>query len=238
MITLYGMSSPNVRKVTILLEELELDYRLEHVKVFREAQFDPGFVALNPLSKVPVLLDPDGPAAGEPIFESGAILFYLAEVHGRFLPPSGPRRYAVMKWLMAQMGQVGPMFGQHNHFLTMPAEANPYSSARYREQARRLYVALDRQLSGKDWLSDGEYSIADIATYPWAAYCERHGFSWSEFPALGRWFRTIAARPAVARADDRLAATASVDSETRASASTAQIDSFFGRTSFVERSDG
>src|SRR3546814_10435972 len=161
MVYLFGISSHKLRKVVILLEVLELDDRLKNVKVFREAQFDPSFIALNPLSKGPVLFDPDGPAAGEPIFESGAILFYLAEAHGRFLPPAGPGRYAVMKWLMAQMGQVGPMFGQHNHFLTMSADANPYSSARYREQARRLYAALDPQLAPNDWLGGGDYSIAE-----------------------------------------------------------------------------
>src|SRR3546814_15383550 len=118
-----------------------------------------------------------------------------------------------MKWLMAQMGQIGPMFGQHNHFLTMSADANPYSSARYREQARRLYAALDLQLATNDWLGGGDYSIADIATYPWASYCERHGFSWSAFPALDRWFRAVAARPAVARADVRLATPAPIPRE-------------------------
>lgn len=236
MITLYGMSSPNVRKVVILLEELGLDYRLDHVRIFREAQFDPEFVALNPFAKVPVLVD-DRLGADCPIFESGAILFYLAEAYGRFLPEAGKDRYAVMKWLMAQMGQIGPMFGQHNHFQTMPTEANPYSAARYKEQARRLYVVLDKRLGEAPWLAGTDYSIADIATFPWVSYAPKHGFDWADLPDLARWHQTIAAREAVQRADKALAQSADIDAETRKTATVDQIDSFFGRTGFAVRAD-
>jgi GSH-dependent disulfide-bond oxidoreductase len=229
MIDLYGMSSPNVRKVVILLEELDIRYRLIHVKVFREAQFDPEFLALNPLSKVPVLVDHDRQGDAGPIFESGAILIYLAETYERFMPKAGADRYEVIQWLMAQMAQIGPMFGQHNHFLSMPSEASSYAAARYREQARRLYEALDRRLRDVEWLAGNAYSIADIATFPWAAYCDRHGFSWSDFPSLERWYRRISSRDAVSCADEALLTIAEADKEMRRTATSQQLDRFYAR---------
>jgi GST-like protein len=202
MIELYGCGSPNVRKIVIMLEELGLEYETRFVAVLHAAQFEPSFLALNPLGRVPVLVDPDGPA-GEPVFESGAILVYLAEAYDRadLLPSSGPARYAVMKWLMLQMANIGPIFGQHNHFLRMPDEAGSYGARRYRDQARRLYRFLDERLANVAWLAGRDYSIADIATYPWAVYVERHGMTWEELPHLRAWSERIEARPAVVKAD-------------------------------------
>ncbi|WP_157215532.1 glutathione S-transferase family protein [Flavisphingomonas formosensis] len=201
-LTLYGMGSPNVRKVGIMLEELGLAYELRHVCVFSGEQFDPAFQALNPLGKVPVLVDS---AAGATIFESGAILFYLAERHGALLPAAGLARYETMQWLMVQMASIGPMFGQHTHFSLLPAGSEPYSAARYKAQAERLYRLLDDRLAVRDWIAGDAYSIADIATYPWALYLERHGFSPADHPALGRWAERIGARPAIARSAARFA---------------------------------
>jgi GST-like protein len=202
VIKLYGCGSPNVRKVVIMLEELGLDYEISFVGVMNGAQFEPSFLALNPLGRVPVLVDPEGPA-GEPIFESGAILIYLAEAYGRqdLLPAAGRERYAVMKWLMLQMANVGPIFGQHNHFIITPEHANSYAGRRYREQATRLYHFLDQRLAEVSWLAGGDYSIADIATYPWALYVERHGLQWDDLPYLKAWRDRIEARPALGPVD-------------------------------------
>src|SRR6516165_5729380 len=171
MRTLYGMSSPNVRKILILLEELGLAYEWRHVAVFAGENLTPEFRRLNPFAKVPVLVE-DGLA--EPIFESGAILIYLAETYGGdFLPAAGPARWETLKWLMAQAANVGPVFGQHNHFRHDPARA-PYAAERFRRTAAELYRILDRRLADRPWLASDAYSIADIATYPWARYLRRH----------------------------------------------------------------
>ena len=227
-LTLYGMTSPNVRKVAIMLEELELDYVLRHVAVFGGEQFAPEFLAMNPLAKVPVLVDP---ALGRPIFESGAILFWLAERSGAFLPADGPGRYDVMQWLMVQMSLIGPMFGQLNHFQLLPGDSEPYATGRYTAQAERIYGLLNERLSEQEWIAAGAYSIADIATYPWAMYLERHGFDPAPYPALRRWCDAITARPAVARAAKRLdEAFTDIAAQTRRAASPADLDRFFGRT--------
>lgn len=224
---LYGMGSPNVRKVGILLEELGLPYALRHVGVFSGAQFDPEFLALNPLGKVPVLVDAEKDVT---VFESGAILFYLAERHGAFLPTAGPARYEVMQWLMVQMAAIGPMFGQHTHFSLLPADSEPYAAARYAAQAERLYRLLDDRLASRDWIAGNDYSIADMATYPWALYLERHGFSPADHPALTRWCARIGARPAVARSEARFAE--AFDEATREDirgATADELDRFFVR---------
>lgn len=234
-IILYGMSSPNVVKVAIMLEELELPYELRHVAVFKGEQFDPDFLAMNPLGKVPVLVDP---ALGQPLAESGAILFWLAERSGRLLPADAPARYEVMQWLMVQMASIGPMFGQLNHFQVLPDGAEPYALGRYRAQAERLYRLLDDRLSGAEWLAGGEYSIADIATYPWSLYLERHGFDPAPYPALLRWRDTIRARPAVTRARHRMdEAFTAVSTQARRSASQRDLDRFFGRTESMPAAD-
>lgn len=201
MIELYGMSSPNVRKVAIALEELELAYLPRHIAVFRGAQFNDDFVALNPMAKVPVIVDREGPAGNEPIFESGAILIYLAETHGpRFLPAKGPARYAVLKWLMMQVANVGPALGNHNHFRHQ-ADRNDYAARRFRHMAAQVYRAVERRLGEAQWLGGESYSIADMAMWPWARYLRRHGMDPAEFPRLLEWEARIGERRAIHRAD-------------------------------------
>lgn len=223
MITLYGMSSPNVRKVAIMLAEQELEYELKHVDVFRGVS--PEFLKLNPLGKAPVLVD-----KGRPIIESGAILMYLAETYGGFLPKEGPERWEVIEWLMVQMGAVGPMLGQLNHFqMVAPAEAS-YGLARYRLQAQKLYRALDQRLADREWLAGGAYSIADMATHPWAFYLEPHGCDPAVHPNLVRWRSAIDARPAVVQAAERFNKTLGpADGQSFSQATEAQLDKFYMR---------
>lgn len=232
---LYGMGSPNVRKVVIMLEELELPYELRHVAVFKGEQFTPEFQALNPLGKVPVLVDP---RLGRPLAESGAILFYLAEREGRLLPAEPPARYEVMQWLMVQMASVGPMFGQLNHFQILPADTEVYARGRYREQAQRLYRLLNDRLAEREWLAGEGYSIADIATYPWALYVDAHRQDWARYPALKRWCDAIGARPAAQRAHARMEeAFTAISTETRTTASAHDLDLFFARSEEMPAAD-
>jgi GSH-dependent disulfide-bond oxidoreductase len=199
LITLYSWATPNGRKVSIMLEECGLPYRVEPVDIRVGEQFAPGFVAVNPNSKIPAIVDPEGPD-GEPftLFESGAILVYLAGKSGRFLPASDRGKYEALQWLMFQMGGVGPMLGQTHHFLRFATEKVPYAIDRYQNETRRLYGVLDRRLAGAEFLA-GEYSIADIATFPWVARHEWHGIDLADFPAVARWHARIGARPAVQR---------------------------------------
>jgi GST-like protein len=209
---LYGMSSPNVRKVLILLEELGLPYECRHVAVFTGENLDAEFRGLNPFAKVPVLVEDELP---EPIFESGAILVYLAETYGpEFLPPSGPARWEALKWLFAQVANVGPMFGQHSHFRYDPGRA-PYAAERYRRTAAELYRILDRRLGERPWLAGDAYSVADIATYPWARYLRRHGMNPDDLPNLTAWMAKIAARGAVVRAAEKIAELGALDTRDR-----------------------
>lgn len=234
-LTLHGMGSPNVMKVIIMLEELALPYTLRHVAVFRQEQYAPAFLALNPIGKVPVLEDP---RLGIPLAESGAILLWLAEREGQFLPHEQPARAETMQWLMIQMANIGPMFGQLNHFNLVSPGTEPYAQARYRAIAGKLYRDLDDRLSNREWLAGGSYSIADIATQPWAAYLERHGFDPRDYPALVEWRERIAARSAVQRAEARaLEAFADIATQTRKAASDADLDRFFNRTQAVPAKD-
>ena len=194
---LHGMQSPNVIKVILMLEECGLDYELRHTAVFNQAQFAPEFLALNPIGKVPVLEDPK---LGIPLAESGAILFWLAEREGRFFPTRQPARAEVMQWLMVQMANYGPMLGQFTHFNIAPPDAAPYAKARYGAIAERLNRILNERLRDRQWIAGGDYSIADMATQPWAYYIERHGFDPADYPALVEWRERIAARPAAQRA--------------------------------------
>ena len=206
---LHGMSSPNVVKVVLMLEECGLEYDLRHVGVFNQEQFAPEFLALNPLAKVPVLEDPLLP--GQPLSESGAILIWLAEREDRFLPAAAGPRAETIQWVMHQMANYGPMLGQLNHFtMALAPGSQPYAEARYRAQAERLYRLLDDRLAfqerhGREWLAGGAYSIADMAMHPWAFYLEKHGFDPQAHPALVAWRTRIAERPAVARAQERIA---------------------------------
>ncbi len=199
MITLYTWSTPNGRKVSIMLEECGLPYVVQAIDITRRDQFTPGFVAINPNSKIPAITDSDGPD-GAPItlFESGAILIYLASRTGQFLPADVRGKYVALQWLMFQMGGVGPMFGQAHHFLRFAPEKIPYAMQRYKNETARLYGVLDERLGEAEFLA-GEYSIADIATYPWVARHDWQEIDLAAYPNLARWFAAISARPAVAR---------------------------------------
>lgn len=231
----YGMGSPNVRKVVIMLEELELAYELRHVAVFKGEQFTPEFLAMNPLGKVPVLLDPQ---LGHPLAESAAILFWLAERSGRLLPTSGAARYEIMQWVMVQMASIGPMLGQLNHFKLLPKDSEPYALGRYVAQAERLYRLIDERLTTREWIAGDRYSIADVATYPWMLYLERHGFDATKFPAMLRWRDGITTRQAAMRADQRMnEAFTAISTQTRRAATAEDLDRFFGRTQAVPAAD-
>ena len=202
MIELYTWDTPNGRKVSIMLEECGLPYNVHKVDLRKGEQFAPEFVVLNPNSKIPVIVDSDGPRdenAGKPItlMESGAILVYLAGKTGKFLPKSVRGKYKALEWLMFQMGGVGPMFGQLHVFLRL-AEPVPYALERYTREKNRLYGVLDRRLGETAYLA-GEYSIADIATYPWVARHTFHKVDFAEYPNVKRWFDAMSARPAVVR---------------------------------------
>jgi GST-like protein len=199
MIQLYTWSTPNGRKVSIMLEELGLDYETHAINIGKNDQFTPEFIAINPNSKIPAIVDSEGPD-GEPIsiIESGAILIYLAEKTGRLLPASARGRSVALQWLMFQMGGVGPMFGQVHHFLRAAKEPVPYAIERYTKETQRLYGVLNDRLKDREYLAD-EYSIADIATYPWTARFEWHKTRLEDFPNVKRWFDAISARPAVQR---------------------------------------
>ena len=202
MIDLYTWTTPNGRKVSIMLEELALPYRVHPVNIGKDDQFKPEFIKINPNSKIPAIVDPDGPG-GKPysIMESGAILIYLADKTGKLLAKSGGARYDALQWLMFQMGGVGPMFGQTHHFLRAAKEQVPYAIERYTKETRRLYGVLDGHLKDNAYLA-GDYSIADIATYPWVARHEWHKVDLNDFPNVKRWYDAISARPAVKKGMD------------------------------------
>ena len=197
-IELHTWSTPNGRKASIMLEECGLDYTVHPVNIGAGEQFAPAFLALSPNNRIPAILDPDGPD-GKPIalFESGAILIYLANKAGRLFPTEPVARYQVLQWLMWQMGGVGPMFGQANHFRMFAEEEIPYGIERYTKEAHRLYRVMDRRLADAAYLGGDDYSIADIATYPWVARYKWHGIELDEIPHVQRWFETIGARPAI-----------------------------------------
>ncbi len=200
MIDLYTWSTPNGRKVSIMLEELGLPYRVHKIDISKGEQFAPSYVALNPNGKIPTITDADGPD-GKPftLFESGAILVYLAGKCGKLLPQDVRGRYVTLEWLMFQMGGVGPMFGQCHHFRRAAPEKIPYAIERYTNETRRLYGVMDRRLAESPYLAGKSYTIADIATYPWAARHEWQTVDLAEFPNVKRWYDAIGARPAVQR---------------------------------------
>ena len=200
MIDLYTWSTSNGRKASIVLEELGADYTVHPIHIGKGDQFTPEFLAINPNGKIPAIVDSDGPG-GAPItvFESGAILIYLAEKFGRFLPAEPVARMEVIQWLMFQMGGIGPIFGQVHHFLRAAKEKVPYGIERYGTEARRLYGVLDRRLDGRDHLAGDGYSIADIATYPWVLRHEWQQIDLADHPNVKRWFDAIGSRPAVQR---------------------------------------
>jgi len=196
MIDLYTWSTPNGRKVSIMLEECALPYRVHPINIGKGEQFTPEFLAINPNNRIPAIVDSEGPDGKPlPLFESGAILIYLAEKTGRLIPKTPRGRLVCLQWLMFQMGGVGPMFGQAHHFIRNK-EVVPYGIKRYTDETRRLYGVLQKRLGEAEYLAD-EYSIADIATFPWVARFEWHKVDLADFPAVKRWFDTIGARPAV-----------------------------------------
>jgi len=199
VIDLYTWTTPNGRKASIMLEECGLEYKTHAINIGKDAQFTPEFIAINPNSKIPAIIDSDGPD-GKPlnVFESGAILIYLAEKTGKFLAKSGRARSESLQWLMFQMGGVGPIFGQVHHFLRAAKEPVPYAIERYGKEKDRLYRVLDNHLKQHQYLA-GEYSIADMATYPWVARYEWHKTDLATVPHVKRWFDAISARPAVQR---------------------------------------
>jgi GST-like protein len=198
MIQLYTWATPNGKKVSVMLEEVELSYEVHSINIAKGDQLKPEYLAINPNNKIPAIIDTDGPG-GKPLklFESGAILMYLAEKTGKFLPQEMAKRYEVIQWLMFQMGGVGPMFGQANYFYRLE-EKVPFAIDRYYKEAIRLYKVLEQTLGQRDYLA-GDYSIADIATYPWVGRHEGHNVKLEEFPNVKRWFETISQRPAVKR---------------------------------------
>ena len=230
MIDVYTWPTPNGHKVHIMLEECGLPYRAIPVNIGAGDQFAPEFLAISPNNKIPAITDPDGPD-GKPIslFESGAILVYLAGKTGRFLPQDVRGRYEVLQWLMFQMGGVGPMLGQNHHFRQYAPEKLPYAIERYTNEARRLYGVIDRRLAASPWLGGAEYSIADIATWPWLRNWKNQGMDLSDHPHLERWFHAIEGRPAAQRGVQVLAEMRKplTDDKTR--------DVLFGKTQYQKR---
>ncbi len=232
MIDLYALTSPNVQKIYIMLEETKLPYKEHFVDVWKGEQYNPDFIKVSPNSKIPVIVDHDG-HGGKPvtIFESGAILMYLAEKSGHFLPKEAAKKYDVLQWLFFQTSGVGPMFGQFTHFkMFAPKDANnSYSMARYQTEVKRLYEVLEQRLGQAPYLGGDDYSIADIATFPWTRNHDSQGVKWDDHPHLARWFKAIDERPAVKAA---LAKVGAIKSN-RDTANDDQKDRFFNRGKYA-----
>ena len=228
MIDVYTCNTPNGQKIHIFLEETGLEYTVRWIDIAKGDQFDPEFIKINPNNKIPAIVDFDGPA-GEPVsvFESGAILIYLGEKIGAFLPTEPRARTEVIQWLMFQMANVGPMLGQAHHFRAYLPEKIPYAIERYTKEAGRIYHILDKRLGEQEFLA-GDYSIADMATFPWIRLHERQGQDLAGFPNLSRWFNTIARRPAVAK--DMASLEAVVDDISRE-----MWENLWGETQYVQR---
>lgn len=204
MIDLYYWTTTNGHKITIFLEEAALDYRIHPVNISKGEQFDPAFLAISPNNRIPAIVDSD-PAddtVSVSVFESGAILLYLAEKIGRFIPRDMHGRVEVLQWLFWQMGGLGPMAGQNHHFSQYAPEKLDYAINRYVNETARLYAVMDRRLANRPFLA-GDYSIADMSSYPWVVPHERQGQDLADFPNLKRWFDAIGARPAVVRAYEK-----------------------------------
>ncbi len=231
MLDLYFWSTPNGYKVSILLEELELPYRVIPVHIGKGDQFKPEFLKISPNNKIPALVDPDGPG-GQPLalFESGAILMYLAEKTGwRFMPQDMRQRYEVVQWLMFQMGGVGPMLGQAHHFRKYAPETIPYAVDRYTNEAARLYRVIDKRLGEARYLAGDDYSLADMATYPWLRAHKWQGQALEDYPNLQRWYAEVRARPAVQRG---LAVLAEKVDKSGAKPTGERWDNLFGKGQF------
>ncbi len=230
MIDLYTWPTPNGHKIHIALEEMGLPYTVHGVNIRTGEQFRPEFLAISPNNRIPAMIDSDGPD-GKPIslFESGAMLIYLASKTGKLMPASDRDRYTMLQWLMWQMGGVGPMFGQANHFRAYAKEPQPYPIERYTSESNRLCRVLDKRLAEVPFVA-GEYSIADIAIFPWMRGSEKRGVNLADYPNITRWFDAINARPAVQRALKVLA-----DVGTPPPIDDKQRDIMFGKAQFTPR---
>ena len=231
MIDFYYWPTPNDWKISIMLEECGLPYRALPINIGAGDQFRPEFLKISPNNKIPAITDPEGPD-GKPIslFESGAILVYLAAKTGQFMPASDRDKYEVLEWLMFQMGGVGPMFGQWNHFAAYAVEKLPYAIERYTDEVKRLHRVLNRRLDEAPYLAGDEYSIADIATFPWVRNPDRRGIDLVEYPSVKRWHDAIAARSAVQRGVAVLA-----DRQRQGTISDIERENLFGKTQFAAR---
>ncbi len=231
MIDLYTWPTPNGHKIHIMLEELKLPYKVIPINIGRGDQFKPSFLKISPNNKMPAMVDTKGPS-GKPIsiFESGAILMYLAEKHGKFMPKQTRGRYEVIQWLMFQMGSVGPMLGQAHHFRAYTKRKIQYAYDRYTNETTRIYGVMDRQLKTSKFIANDKYSIADMAIYPWLRSHERQGQDLKDYPHLKKWYYTIENRPAVQRGLQVLAAErrgGPMDAKTR--------EMLFGATQYKRR---
>jgi GST-like protein len=232
MIEVWTWPTPNGHKVHIALEELGLAYKVIPVNIGKGDQFKAEFLAINPNHRIPAIVDPDGPG-GKPLklFESAAILIYLSEKAGGKLIPKDPvGRYVCLEWVMFQMGGVGPMFGQYNHFANYAVQKIPYAIDRYTNEVRRLHRVLDKRLAEAAWLAGDEYSMADIITFPWIRNPERRNINLVEYPNLKRWYDAIEERPAVRRGMAVL-----TEYQRKEPMTDAQRDILFGRTQFAQR---
>ena len=230
MIEVYSWATPNGHKVHIMLEECGLPYRTVAVDIGAGVQFKAEFLAISPNNKIPAIVDPAGPG-DKPIalFESGAILLYLAAKTGRFLPDDLAARYEVLQWLMFQVGSVGPMLGQAHHFRIYAPEKVAYAIDRYTNEARRLYGVMDKRLAKRRYIGGDTYGIADMAIFPWLRSWKNQGIAWNDFPHLKGWFDEIAARPAVMRGVEVLAAQRKPLLDDNA------IEAMFGKTQYERR---
>lgn len=232
MIEVWTWPTPNGHKVHIALEELSLPYKVIPVNIGQGEQFRPEFLAITPNHRIPAIVDPDGPG-GKPLklFESAAILIYLSEKTGGKLIPTDPvGRYTCLQWTMFQMGGIGPMFGQYNHFANYAPEKLPYAITRYTNEVQRLHRVLDKRLEEAPYLAGPEYSIADICTFPWIRNPDRRGINLDDYPSVKRWHDVIAARPAVQRGVQVLA-----ENQRRGPMTDQERENLFGNTQFAQR---
>jgi GST-like protein len=229
-IEVFSWATPNGHKVHIMLEECGLPYRVQAVDIGAGQQFEPAFLRISPNNRIPAITDPEGPG-GAPIslFESGAILIYLAEKTGRFLPAEPRVRYEVLQWLMFQMGGVGPMLGQAHHFRIYAPQPIDYAIERYTNEAKRLYGVMNRRLAERTYIAGPDYSIADIAIFPWLRSWQNQGIDWADYPHLKRWFDAIGERPAVQRGVQVLA------SRRKPLTDDSARDALFGKTQYQPR---
>jgi GST-like protein len=231
MIEVWTWPTPNGHKVHIMLEEVGLPYKVIPVNIGAGDQFKPEFLAINPNHRIPAIVDPEGPDGQRlPLFESGAILIYLGEKTGKLIPTSAVERYTCLQWLMFQMGSVGPMFGQYNHFASYAPEKLSYAVERYAKEVQRLHRVLNKRLSESEYLAGPDYTIADIATFAWVRNPDRRGIDLADYPAVKRWHDVIAARRAVQRGVQVLA-----DNQRRAPFTEQEREVLFGSIQHAAR---